>query len=304
MTQPMIELNRVSKRFGEHPVLREFSMTVGRGEIVGLLGPNGSGKTTSIRLMNGVMKPDGGAITVAGYDPVHDGEPIRRMSGIMTESAGFYLNMTGLQNLQLFADLYGVTDSHRPLELLEEFGLTGARNQKVGTYSTGMKKRLGLAKALLHKPEILFLDEPTNGLDPEGIRMVLEYIVQLNRRYGTTMILCSHLLQQLETVCHRYVFITGGRVIEQGTLAELEERHVKEAVLQVETDLVLQGASYRGVTARQLGAGKVAFTLSGKAAVPEFLRQLTQEARVYGAALVNQDLESLYFKIREVAQHE
>ncbi|HLN64592.1 MAG TPA: ABC transporter ATP-binding protein [Symbiobacteriaceae bacterium] len=304
MTQPMIELNRVSKRFGEHPVLREFSMTVGRGEIVGLLGPNGSGKTTSIRLMNGVMKPDGGAITMAGYDPVHDGEPIRRMSGMMTESAGFYLNMTGLQNLQLFADLYGVTDSHRPLELLEEFGLAGARDQKVGTYSTGMKKRLGLAKALLHRPEILFLDEPTNGLDPEGIRMVLAHIVELNRRHGTTMILCSHLLQQLETVCHRYVFITGGRVIEQGTLAELEERHVKEAVLQVETDLALQGGSYRGMAARRTDDGHVEFTLPGKAAVPEFLRALTREANVYGATLVNQDLESLYFKIREVARHE
>jgi ABC-2 type transport system ATP-binding protein len=304
MTQPLIELNRVSKRFGTHPVLQEFSMTVGRGEIVGLLGPNGSGKTTSIRLMNGVIRPDSGSIAVAGFDPVRDGEPIRRMSGIMTESAGFYVNMTGLQNLQFYADLYGVTDSRRPTELLEEFGLTGARDKKVGTYSTGMKKRLGLAKALLHTPEILFLDEPTNGLDPEGIRQVLDAIVRLNRRDGTTMILCSHLLQQLETVCHRYVFLTGGRVIEQGTLAELEARYVTQAVLQVETDLALQGESYRGAGARRLEGGKLEFTLQGKAAVPDFLRQLTQEAQVYGATLVNQDLESLYFKIREVARHE
>lgn len=283
----MIELHGVSKRFGTHPVLTEFSMTVGRGEIVGLLGPNGSGKTTSIRLTNGVIRPDAGTITVAGYDPAHDGEAIRRLSGILTETAGLYPGMTGLENLRFYSDLYGVTDRNRPLELLSEFGLTDAKDKKAGTYSTGMKKRLGLAKALLHRPEILFLDEPTNGLDPEGIRMVLEYIVKLNKRDGTTMILCSHLLQQLEEVCHRYVFIQGGRVIEEGTHAELEAKYVKEAVLRVQT------------------AGGVAeHKLPGREAVPAFLRELTQKTDVFGATLVNQDLESLYFKIREVARHE
>ncbi|HWI65022.1 MAG TPA: ABC transporter ATP-binding protein [Symbiobacteriaceae bacterium] len=283
----MIELNGISKRFGQHPVLQNFSMQVGRGEIVGLLGPNGSGKTTSIRLMNGVIQPDAGSITVAGYDPTHDGEAIRRISGILTETAGFYVGMTGLENLRFYAELYGVTDRKRPLELLEEFGLTEAKDKKLGTYSTGMKKRLGLAKALLHRPEILFLDEPTNGLDPEGIRMVLDYIAKLNRREGTTIFLCSHLLQQLEVVCHRYVFIQSGRVIEQGTHADLEAKYVKEAVLKVETD--------QGTTEHRL---------AGREAVPAFLRELTQKQAVYGASLVNTDLESLYFKIREVARHE
>ncbi|HWI53056.1 MAG TPA: ABC transporter ATP-binding protein [Symbiobacteriaceae bacterium] len=283
----MIELNQISKRFGQHPVLRNFSMHVGRGEIVGLLGPNGSGKTTSIRLINGVIQPDEGSITVAGYDPIHDGEAIRRLSGILTESAGFYTGLTGLENLRFYAELYEVTDRSRPLELLAEFGLTDAKDKKVGTYSTGMKKRLGLAKALLHRPEILFLDEPTNGLDPEGIRMVLDYILKLNKRDGTTMILCSHLLQQLEAVCHRYVFIQDGQVIEQGTHAELEAKYAREAVLRVRT-----------------AAGEAEYTLPGRQAVPAFLRELTQQTDVYGASLVNHDLESLYFKIREVARHE
>lgn len=287
MREHMIELNHISKRFGSHPVLTDFSMTVGRGEIVGLLGPNGSGKTTSIRLINGVMKADAGTIAVAGYDPVHDGEAIRRLSGILTETAGFYLAMSGLENLRFFAEMYGVTEQTRPLELLEEFGLLDAKEKKVGTYSTGMKKRLGLAKALLHRPEILFLDEPTNGLDPEGIRMVIEYITKLNRRDGTTIILCSHLLQQMEEVCHRYVFLQGGRVIEQGTHAELEAKYVKEALLRVVTS-----------------KGQTEYKLPGRRAVPAFLRDLTQREEIYGATLVNQDLESLYFKIREVAHHE
>jgi ABC-2 type transport system ATP-binding protein len=304
MKDMMIELSSVEKRFGSHPVLQGFTMQVHRGEIVGLLGPNGSGKTTSIRLINGLIQPDAGTIRVNGYDPVHDGEGIRRLSGILTESAGFYAHMTGLQNLRFYADLYGVTDRQRPLELLAEFGLTDAKDKQVGTYSTGMKKRLGLAKALLHRPEILFLDEPTNGLDPEGIRMVLEYIVKLNRRDGTTMILCSHLLQQLEEVCHRYVFLQDGKVIEEGTHAELEAKYVTEAVLRVETDLRVSGDAYQGLPVRQSAPGQVEFTLRGRQAVPALLRQLTQDAAVYGAAMVNHDLESLYFKIREVARHE
>lgn len=281
MTQPLIELYQVSKRYGQQQVLQDLSFHVHPGEVVGLLGPNGSGKTTTVRLLNGVIRPDQGAITVSGYNPAHDGDNIRRLSGILTESAGFYPHMTGLENLKFFSDLYGVTDRRRPLELLEEFGLSEAGDKQVGTYSTGMKKRLGLARALLHRPSILFLDEPTNGLDPEGIRMVLEAIVRLNRRDGTTMILCSHLLQQLEQVCHRYLFIQGGRLIEQGTMAELEEKYRGERMLEVETD-----------------QGRVTYPVADRAAIPDLLRRLTQETNVYGAALKQPDLESIYFKIR------
>jgi ABC-2 type transport system ATP-binding protein len=226
------------------------------------------------------------------------------MSGILTESAGFYLHMSGLENLRFFADLYGVDDPGRPLELLEAFGLYEARDRKVGAYSTGMKKRLGLAKALLHRPSVLFLDEPTNGLDPEGIRMVLQQIKALNERDGTTIILCSHLLQQLEAVCHRYVFLLGGRVVAAGTLAELEAQYSPAITLEVETDLALTSGTYRGIPATRTAEGKLAFTLPGRQAVPALLRDLAAEASVYSATPVNQDLESLYFKIREGLRHD
>lgn len=304
MKQQMMEIHGVTKRFGGRPVVDRLSFQVGRGEVVGLIGPNGSGKTTTIRLLNGVIQPNEGEISVFGYDPVHDGDAIRSISGILTESAGFYHNLSGLENLRFFADLYGVTDRGRPLILLEEFGLEPHRNQKVGTYSTGMKKRLGLAKALLHQPDILFLDEPTNGLDPEGIRMVLDYIAALNQRDGTTIILCSHLLQQLEVVCHRYLFLNDGRLIEQGTLSELEERYTTQILLEVETDLALQGESYGAFAARQVRPGRIQFTLTGRPQVPDLLRTLLREANVYGATIANQSLESLYFRIREVTAHE
>lgn len=296
---PLIELTHVAKGFAGRPVLTDLSFSVQPGEITGFLGPNGSGKTTTVRLMNGVITPDGGQIRIGGYDPSCDGEAVRRMSGILTESAGLYPNMTGLENLRFFDDLYGVAERERPEELLAEFGLSDAAHRRVGTYSTGMKKRLGLAKALLHRPEVLFLDEPTNGLDPEGIRLVLDYIRQLNERSGTTVIICSHLLQQLELVCHRYLFLNGGRVVEQGTLAELEARYFPTVTVEVETDLCLVDGQYRGVRATQLGPGRVAFELPGRQAVPELLRSLAQEASVYSATPVSRNLESLYFAIQE-----
>lgn len=308
MSAAMIELDGVAKSYGLRPVLHDLTFAVREGEIAGLIGPNGSGKTTTIRLMNGVIRPRTGRIRVSGHDPATGGDAIRSLSGILTESAGFYVHLTALENLRFFGALYGMKGDGRALELLEEFGLLPHKNQKVGTYSTGMKKRLGLAKALLHRPRLLFLDEPTNGLDPEGIRMVLSYIRGLNQRDGTTMILCSHLLQQLETVCHRYLFLqpgaAGARLIEQGTLAELEDRYGGQALLQVETDLALEGTEYRGVPATRLDSGLLQFTLPGKAAVPEFLRALTQEAQVYSAQMAGLDLESLYFKIREGVRHE
>jgi len=304
MNDAIIELNQVTKGFGGRTVLKDLSFSVARGEILGFVGPNGAGKTTTIRLMNGVITPDGGEIRVAGYDPVHDGDQIRRMSGILTESAGFYPHMTGLDNLRFFADLYGVTERRRPEDLLEAFGLGPSAHQKVGTYSTGMKKRLGLAKALLHRPEILFLDEPTSGLDPDGIRMVLRYIADLNQREGCTVIICSHLLQQLETVCHRYVFLDGGRVVEQGTLAELEARYKPTVTLVMETDLAVSGEQYAGLPLTRLGPGKLAFTLPGREAIPDLVRAVAHQADVFSVTPVGQDLESLYFAIRKGAHHE
>ncbi len=133
MTIPIIQLNNVSKAYGSKPVIREVTFQVYPSEIVGLLGPNGSGKTTAIRLMNGVILPQSGEITVAGHHPGRNGEATRKISGLLTESAGFYLHMSGLDNLRFFGELYGVNDSQRPVALLDEFGLSQHGDQKVGT---------------------------------------------------------------------------------------------------------------------------------------------------------------------------
>ncbi|MBL0386169.1 ABC transporter ATP-binding protein [Tumebacillus sp. ITR2] len=303
MNQPYLQVDHVSKKFGTQQVLHDMNFTVNRGEIVGLLGPNGSGKTTMIRLLNGVILPDGGSIRVGTHNPVTDGDPIRRKSGILTEGAGLYHELTGMQNLEFFAKLYGVWDKKRLLDLLEQFDLTAHMHKLAGTYSTGMKKRLGLAKALLHRPELLFLDEPTNGLDPEGIQLVMKYIRELNRTEGTTILLCSHVLHQIQEVCHQYIFMESGRVIEQGTNREIESKYVTETVLRVETGLQPTGDVFADVPVRRVGEQTLEFHLPNKDGISALLRAILLESWVHEAVITNRDLEALYFKVRG-EQHE
>src|SRR5690554_1163959 len=149
LLQYMISSTGASKRFGEKQAIDGLSLSVERGEIVGLLGPNGSGKTTMVRLFNGLLRPDSGSIRVNGLDPVLDGHQVRLGCGVLTESADFYRHLTALDNLRFYADLYRVSDRERPRQLLEQAGLGADMDRKVGTYSTGMRKRLGFAKALL-----------------------------------------------------------------------------------------------------------------------------------------------------------
>src|SRR5690606_25394907 len=160
-------------------------------------------------------------------------------------------------------------------------------------------KRLGLAKALLHEPSVLFLDEPTNGLDPEGTRMVLESIRQLNSRRPTTILICSHLLDQLEVVCDRYVLIDEGRLIESGTLPELRSRYQQELLVQLDTDMQLNEAEALGygVAAPAAGAHQLVFTVGRREHVPELLRAVVNRAQLYGARIIEPDLEDLYFSI-------
>ncbi len=298
----MIDATHVSKSFGNKTVISDLSFSVAAGEVVGLLGPNGSGKTTMVRLLSGVLRPDAGSVSVNGLDPVGDGEAVRLATGVLTESADFYRNMSALDNMRFFADLYDITDRERPAELLQEFGLAEDLHRNVGTFSTGMRKRLGLAKALLHDPPALFLDEPTNGLDPDGTRMVLESIRRLNTRKPTTILICSHLLQQLELVCDRYVFIDEGRLIESGTLSELRHKYQDGVILDVEADLPHSAGSFAGHAFELLYSAeeqRFRFRLSRRDEVPGLLRSLANDARLFGAEIREQTLEDLYFQIRQ-----
>ncbi len=296
---PIIELVDVCRSFSGRPVINGLALTVGQGDVLGLVGPNGSGKTTTVRLCTGVLPATSGSVRVLGLDPATNGGAVRRASGVLTESAGFYAHLTGTENLDFFARLGGPVEAGRVRRLLDEVGLAEAAERKVGTYSTGMRKRLGLARALVHRPTLLFLDEPTNGLDPDGIRDVLALLSTLAKASGTTMVVCSHLLQQLEVVCNRYVFIDAGRAIATGTRDELETRFGTGLLLELDTDAP---ASLLPVGARAIGAGRWDVPLASRDDVPGLVHRVAASARVYGATLKRPTLEQLYFRIREGAR--
>ena len=295
----VISMENVVKRYGEQLAVNQLSFQLERGQILGLLGPNGSGKTTTIRLLNGVINPDGGNLRILGMDPQTQGGKIRAKSGVLTESAGLYEGMGAKQNLAFFAALYGLSDVEKRIdELLDDFGLSEANTKSVGAFSTGMKKRLGIARALLHKPEILYLDEPTSGLDPEGSRDLMRYIRDLNKQYGVTILICTHLLKQVQDLCHRFVFIDRGSLLEEGTLEELEERHLGQVYVEVETPLVLSGGTYKRYPVTGRKPNYLVFQLGDKEQIGNLLRSILEDAPVYGVNILGRDLEALYFKIR------
>ncbi len=302
----MIQARRVTKTFGDEAAVRELSFGVAEGDVVGLIGPNGSGKTTMIRLLCGLLRPDEGELKVLGVDPLQCGDQVRAASGVLTESAAFYAHMSGPANLRFFAELYGVEEQSRPAELLELFGLDEADERPVSAYSTGMRKRLGLAKALLHKPRLLFLDEPTNGLDPDGTRLVLQSIRQLQSEWGTTVLICSHLLQQLELVCQRFLMIRQGELLDEGSLDELRARHRPGVTLEVLSEAPLPPLDTTGVTSEEADSVEEAgrrlwrsrLRLDDLEEVPTLLRALSAQVALYGAAVRQESLEDIYFRVQ------
>lgn len=294
-----ITVKGIEKSFGGKSVLHQVSFTVRRGEIVGLVGPNGSGKTTLIRLLNGVIVPDRGSIVVDGKDPIQDGNVIRAKSGTLTEEAGLYEELTAYQNLLFFSKLYHVNDHERIEQLLQQLQLDQAQHKKVGTFSTGMRKRLQLAKVLLHQPELLFLDEPTNGLDPEGIHLIMQIVKELNQNDRTTILICSHILSQLECLCDRFLFIDKGRIIEQGTQKELADRYLHQIKLCVETTYSHPENRIGTYRYEIVSSDELLFTLRDKEEVADLLSLLIQSAEVYSAEVLNRDLESIYFEVKK-----
>lgn len=220
-----IEAFGLAKSYGERTALSGLSLGVEEGEIFGFLGPNGAGKTTTIRILTGLLEPDSGEARVAGMDVSAHPRAVKRAVGVLPESQGYYGWMTGEEYLAYFADLYGVHNAgRRARELLEEVGLEERGGSLVGGYSRGMRQRLGIARAMVHHPRVLFLDEPSLGLDPKGQREMDDLIRHLAREEGVTVFLSSHLLSEIEGLCTRFAIVREGRLVAEGDRGELEAR--------------------------------------------------------------------------------
>ena len=197
-----------------------ITFSVAEGEVFGLLGHNGAGKTTTIRMLTGRARPTGGTATVAGYDIVHQRESIKPVINAVFEDPNLYERLSGRDNLRLFAELYGAPVS-RADELLETVGLTAAAKRKVKTYSSGMKQRLLVARALVNKPRVLFMDEPTRGLDPTSARELRALVSRLSDE-GTTIFLTTHYMEEADELCDRVAFLSQGRIVAMDTPRELK----------------------------------------------------------------------------------
>jgi ABC-2 type transport system ATP-binding protein len=237
-----VEARGLTKRYGALVAVEELSFAVETGEILGVLGPNGAGKTTAIRVLTTILPPTRGTFTVAGVPHTRPIE-IRRRIGVLPESAGYPERQTGEEYLHYHARLYGHSRASARAAagtLLAEVGLADRRRSLIGSYSRGMRQRLGLARALVNDPQVVFLDEPTLGLDPAGQRQVLALVRRIAREHGATVLLSTHLLAEVEEVCSRVLILNRGRVVAAGTVSEVARRAAapRSARLRVAADHV------------------------------------------------------------------
>ena len=223
-SERVIECEALTRSFPSGMALDALTIDAAPGEVLALLGPNGAGKTTTMRLLNGVLLPDSGTARVLGLDPWRDGEALRRRTGVLTENAGLDERFTALENLQFVGRLRGMSESEartRVGALLEQFDMGHRADVKVQGFSTGQRKRVALARALLHDPELLFLDEPTSGLDPAATRAVVDLIGSLAADHGRTVVLCTHFLGEAGKLANRMAVLFQGRLHAFGTPDDL-----------------------------------------------------------------------------------
>jgi len=229
--EPVIVTDRLSRRFGPLVAVRDVSLTVNRGEIFGVLGPNGAGKSTTIRMLCGILDPTGGSGRVVGYDIARDAERIKERIGYMTQRFSLYEDLTVAENLRFYAGIYGVPRAERRArvsETMQRAGLEGRRDQIAGTLSGGWKQRVALASATIHRPPLLFLDEPTAGVDPVSRRDFWDEIYRLSAE-GTTVLMTTHYMDEAAR-CHRLAFIFRGVLLDTGTPEEVVARRRLRAV--------------------------------------------------------------------------
>ena len=268
------------------------------GEIFGFLGPNGAGKTTTVKLLNGMMAPSKGTCRVFGIDPAIFPEKVHGMSGVVTEHAQMYDNLTGLQNLIFYGTLFGLSANEtekRVRMLLEYLELTEAGDRKLATYSTGMRQRLSLARAMIHKPDILFLDEPTSGLDPESAKSVNDLIKRLACENGTTIFLCTHQLRYAEEICTCYGLVDQGVLLAVGDIETLRLSVCSGLTVTVKTDRLPEGIEFRSNQ-----GGYYDINVVSEQEIPAIVKRIVEgNGKLYHVSARKLTLEEIYFALIE-----
>lgn len=301
-----IAVEGLTKRYGEVTAIASVTFSVNEGELFGFLGPNGAGKTTTINVLTGLARPDAGRIRVSGIDCSRDPKAAQHLVGVVPDESNLYPELTGFGNLCFCAALHGMRKEPREFrarELLKTFGLEEAANRKFGGYSKGMKRKLTIAAGIIHRPRLLFLDEPTSGIDVASARQIRQLLAGLHRD-GTTIFLTTHYIEEAERLCDRIAFIVSGRIVRVDTVEDLvqpvREKHVVEiAYANASLDLSAKiEEAFPGLECRTQAGGAVRIEAGDPIRVGPLVRFLEERgAEVIEARKLRPSLEDVFVRI-------
>jgi daunorubicin resistance ABC transporter ATP-binding subunit len=304
-----IELRRLTKRFGSLTALDALTLTVSRGEIFGLLGPNGSGKTTTINIVSGLSKPTSGEAIVFGHDITHDPRAVRAVLGSVPQETALYEELSAWDNMVFHADLFNVPTrvrNSRIIDLLDLVQLTDRRASRVSTFSGGMKRRLALARALLHEPQLLYLDEPTLGVDVQSRRALWDYILGLKAQ-GKTVLITTNYLEEANTLCDRLAILDHGKLVALDTPAALKQRYGDTVIdLELEQEpsntLLKSLRDLQGVSEVALRDGHLQITATGQHALAgQVVNIVAREAELRSISQREPNLDEIFLHLTGTA---
>ncbi|NLY89448.1 MAG: ABC transporter ATP-binding protein [Firmicutes bacterium] len=308
----IIEVTNLSKRFGDLEAVKGISFSVAEGEIFGFLGPNGAGKTTTINMLTGLARPTAGRITISGQDGIKNIKKVQRFIGIVPDESNLYNELSGFENLVFCASLYEMGKREREArarELLARFGLAGTGKRPFKAYSKGMKRKLTIAAGIIHDPKILFLDEPTTGIDVESAGQIRELIKDLNRK-GTTVFLTTHYIEEAERLCHRIGFIVDGKVVAVDSVNRLLRETQQENTVEFTMDKRKAGLesllqkSFPGITVKEISAHKVRIASPEEIELMPFMQFFSaNNIKIKEAKIVRPTLEEVFLKITGIKIH-
>jgi ABC-2 type transport system ATP-binding protein len=305
----MIETLDLSKKFNHFWAVEGVTLSVKPGQILALLGQNGAGKTTTVRMLTALLTPTRGSARVAGYDVARQGAKVRASVGVLTEQHGLYMRMTGIEYLDFFGQVYHLDIRGRKARseyLLEYFGLAQSSTRRIGEYSKGMRQKLALARALMHEPPVLLLDEPTSAMDPESARLVRDEIARL-KSSQRTIVICTHNLAEAEALSDIIAIIYKGRILMAGSLEELKQKILGVAEYEANFSSVWNAEGLKipdGVVLTERDKSSLRFSIENpKEANPVLLNELSSmQAPLFTFQEVPRSLEQVYLKVMADAQ--
>ncbi|PYI55557.1 ABC transporter ATP-binding protein [Paenibacillus flagellatus] len=306
-SEPIVSLRHVTKRVGRRTIIDDLTFDVPQGEIFGFLGPNGAGKTTTIRMIVGLMSITKGQILIKGNDIKTEFEQAIRHVGAIVENPEMYNYLSGYRNLVHYARMVPGVTKERIGEVVSRVKLENRIHDKVKTYSLGMRQRLGVAQALLHRPSLLILDEPTNGLDPAGIRELRDHLRHLTRTENITVVVSSHLLSEMELMCDRVAILQRGKLIDVKPIQHFTQSTDRTPTYQIEAQPSEQALEFlrrtEGVEEVRLVREGIVEVTTEREGVPDLLAGLMRnEVRIYGVKPVRPSLEDRFLEITEGGQ--